>query len=322
MRSRFLVLAALAALVVAPVNGSSAAGGVAGRADAPTVHIRPGALPKGDGPATPMQVGRSVVDGDTRVRLPAHSYLLGKSGTAYVVAGSGRVLRVEADGTTTRIARPAESAELTLSRDGAHVVVTRTKRGGRTDVTVLDAETGARLAHRRFSEYATVAAADEGRLVLSTWGPPRTFWWDFVSGGTSRIVGRVAGHADIRADRLATFTGDPYDGGCTVVTSLRHPKRKLWRSCAEAVVAFSPHGRRMATTHILADGLGPNEVHARTVHGREIASYAAYWFGTVEWETDTALLLDAHTKHRTALVRCAAAECERASAVRRSSAGG
>ncbi|MBB3045583.1 hypothetical protein [Nocardioides soli] len=315
MRSRYLILVALAAVVLLP--GSPAAGAPAG---APTVQVRPGALPAGDRPAVPTQVGRSIIEGDTRVALPANSYLLGRSGTAYVVAGNGRVLRLEADGTRTQVARVSEDAELVLSRDGAHVIVTRltrAARGGDGLVTVIDASTGARVARRTFSHYATVVDADEGRLVLTTWTPGRTLWWDFVSGGTSRIVGRVAGHADIRADRLATFTGDPYDGGCTVVTSLTRPRRTLWRSCREAVVAFSPDGRRMATMHILADGLGPSSVRARTVRGRAIASYEAYWFGSIEWESDRVLLLDTHTKRRTALVRCEVDECQRASAVRR-----
>ncbi|MFC7495681.1 MULTISPECIES: hypothetical protein [unclassified Nocardioides] len=315
MRSRFLLLVALAALVLVP--GSPAVG----RADAPTVPIRPGSLPLGEGPAIPAQAGRHVLEGDARVPLPASSYLLGRSGTAYVVAASGRLLRMEDDGTRTQIASTADDAELQLSGDGAHVIVTRFQRGGRSQVTVLDAETGARVARRTFPDYAAVIDADGGRAVLSTWSPGRTLWWDFEEDSTSRIVGRPAGHADIRADRLATFTGDPYDGGCTVVTSLTRPRRELWRSCQEAVIAFSPNGRRMATVHILTDGLGPGEVHARTIGGRRIATYAAYWFGSVEWETDRVLLVDAHTKRRAALVRCDAAECERASAVRRDAVG-
>lgn len=105
MRSRYLILVALAAVVLLP--GSPAAGAPA---DAPTVQVRPGSLPAGDRPAVPTQVGRSVLEGDTRVALPANSYLLGRSGTAYVVAGNGRVLRLEADGTRTRIARVSEDA--------------------------------------------------------------------------------------------------------------------------------------------------------------------------------------------------------------------
>lgn len=316
MRSRILILAALAAVVLVPGTPTA----VGAPADAPTVRVRPGALPAGDRPAVPTQVGRHVLEGDTRVKLPSNTYLLGRSGTAYVVAGNGRVLRLEADGTTAEIARVADDAELVLSRDGAHVIVTRLirlARGGDGLVMVIDASTGARVARRTFSHYATVLDADEGRLVLSTWTPGRTLWWDFVSGGISRIVGRAAGHADIRADRLATFTGDPYDGGCTVVTSLTRPRRTLWRSCREAVVAFSPDGGRMATMHILADGLGPSSVRARTVRGRAIASYDAYWFGSIAWESDRVLLFDTHTRRRTALVRCEVGECQRASAVRR-----
>lgn len=308
MRSRLLLLGTLAALVLVP--------GPPALADAPTITVRPDSLPAGEGPAIPTQVGRQILEGEARVSVPRNSRLLGKSGTAYVVAAGGRVLRVEEDGARTTLASTGDDAELRLSRDGAHLVVTRGVGGSRSRVAVLDAETGERVARRTFPDYATVMDADAGRMVLSTWSPARTLWWDFVSDRTSRIVGRTAGRVDIRADRLATFTGDPYDGGCTVVTSLTRPRRTLWRSCQEAVVAFSPNGRRMATFHILTDGLGPNTVHARTIGGRKIATYAAYWFGSIEWETGRTLLLDTHTKRRTALVRCEADDCERASAVR------
>lgn len=308
MRSRLLLLGTLAALVLVP--------GPSALADAPTITVRPDSLPAGEGPAIPTQVGRQILEGGARVSIPANSRLLGKSGTAYVVAGGGRVLRVEEDGARTTLASIGDGADLRLSRDGAHLVVTRSVGGSRSQVTVLDAETGAREARRTFPDYATVMDADAGRMVVTTWSPSRTLRWDFVDDSSSRIVGRTTGHVDIRADRLATFTRSPHDGGCTVVTSLARPQRTLWRSCQEAVAAFSPNGRRMATFHILTDGLGPNAVHARTIGGRKIATYAAYWFGSVEWETDRALLLDTHTKRRTALVRCGADECERASAVR------
>jgi hypothetical protein len=75
--------------------------------------------------------------------------------------------------------------------------------------------------------------------------------------------------------------------------------------------------------HILADGLGPSEVVARTTRGgKKAATYRSYYFGSITWENNRALLLEAHTKKRTAIVRCEAADCERASGVRRSSPRG
>jgi len=307
VKTVLLALATLLALVAAPATAA-----------APSVEVRPGALPRGADARLPHLAGDTITDGDLRVPAPPGSYLLGRSGDAYVVVSETGIVRVSRDGATDRLARPAPDAQPTLSRDGRHVVLVRTSDDGRSRFRVLDAVTGDVVATRTFSGYASVLAADDGRLVLTASAPDRTQWWSFLSDATARIAGRLGGAADIRADRLATFTGDPYDGGCTVVTSLRHPTDVLWRSCDEAVARFSPDGRRMATMHILTDGLGPDEVHARrTSGGAEIATYTAYWFGTVEWETNRALVLDAHTQRRSALVRCVAGACERASAIRR-----
>jgi len=187
---------------------------------------------------------------------------------------------------------------------------------GRTHV--VDARTGRQIVSRDFPRYTGVLDVDGGRAVLFSMAPARTLWWNFVADTTRPILRRGAGAADIGADRLSTFTGDPYQGGCTVVSSLRRPRQVLWRSCEDRPIAFSPNGRRMVTTDILSDGLGPGEVTARTTKGgKRLAAYRAYWFGAIAWETDRALLMDANTRRRAATVRCVVAECERASAVRR-----
>ena len=124
MRSRLLLLGALAALVLVP--------GPPVLADAPTITVRPDSLPAGEGPAIPTQVGRQILEGEARVPVPSNSRLLGKSGTAYVVAAGGRVLRVEEDGSRTTVASIGDDAELRLSRDGAHLVVTRSVGGSRS----------------------------------------------------------------------------------------------------------------------------------------------------------------------------------------------
>jgi hypothetical protein len=73
----------------------------------------------------------------------------------------------------------------------------------------------------------------------------------------------------------------------------------------------------MATIHILSDGLGPSHVWLRRDGGRLLAHYStAGWFGALEWETRTALLLDTNGAQKSATVRCVVADCERASALR------
>lgn len=317
MRTVLGILTLAAALAAAPVLTAPAGAAPMAPAAAPG-DLHPGALPRGDDPKVPYVVGTTVVDGDTRIRIDGdYAALLGRSGEALVVETDGKVLRVTAED-QERVARLRNGAEALLSEDGEHLVVSRIGRHGRTNVRVLDATTGDRLAARKFTKYAVALAAAGDRVVLSASAPARTFWWDHDSGTVRRIVGRIGSVADIGANRLSTLTGDPYQGGCSVVTTLRRPIQRLWRSCREAAMSFAPDGGRMATTHILADGLGPGKVWLRrTDGGRLLASYSAYWFGTVQWETNRALLLDTHTKKRWATLRCVRHDCERASKIRK-----
>ncbi len=163
----------------------------------------------------------------------------------------------------------------------------------------------------------SVLDAASGRAVVGGWSPNRTFWWEFDrTDDTSRINGRVGYFADISAGRLASYTRDPYRGGCSVLTSLTG--KRLSKSCKERVTAVSPSGGRVATIHILSDGLGPTEVKVRRASGRALATYdAPSFFGRIAWENGTSLLLDTHGKRQWATVRCDLDDCERASALKR-----
>lgn len=309
MKTRIALVAALTALVAAPAVAA-----------APTIQIKPAELSRGENSSVPRMVGdKIIVDGDTRIELEEPGYLLGRSGDEYVVASFPHLVRVSTDGSTDRITRFGGAAEAQLTSDGSEILISRIVQG-RSIIRVIDSTSGDEIANRRFEGYVGVLDAAESRAVLTGTSPDRTLWWNYRSDATKRIVGRAGGTADIAADRLATLTGDPYEGGCTVVTKLTRPRAVLWRSCEDIPVAFSPNGSRMATVYLLSDGLGPGEVTARrTDGGKKLATYRAYYFGAIDWETDRALIVDAHTKTREATVRCVVAECERASAVRKSS---
>ncbi|MBZ5736976.1 hypothetical protein [Nocardioides mangrovi] len=281
--------------------------------------LHPARLPRGDDPKIPYVVGSTVIDGKERIEIDGHwALVLGRSGDALVVQTDRRVLRVTGD-RQRRIARLSDGAQVLLSEDGSDLVIGRiASRTGRTTVRVLDPESGAERAREVFSKYVVPLGARGGRVVMTASAPTRTFSWNHRTGDVRRIVGRSGGTVNVGADRLGTLTGDPYNGGCYVVSSLRHPRRELWRSCEEGVMSFSPDGSRMVTMDILADGLGPGRVWVRaTDGGRLVARYSAYWFSSVQWETDRALLLDTHTPKRWATLRCVAKDCERASRVRK-----
>ena len=314
MKTAIALGAVLAALVV-PLATPAVA-------DAPVIELKPQQLERGADSTVARMVGdRTIVDGDVRIELEEPGYLLGESGEQYVVASFPQILRVSADGTTEEVARYSKSGDPMLSSDGADVLVSRLVRA-RTMIRVVDATTGELVSTGRFSRYAAVLDAYDSRAVLTATSPERVLAWNYRSGTTRQLLRRGGGTADIVADRLATLTGDPYDGGCTVVSRLTRPRSVLWRSCEEIPISFSPDGKRMVTVHLMTDGLGPGKVTLRTARGRALASYAAYYFGSIDWETNRSLLLDTHTRNRAAVVRCDGVDCERASGIRRSSLRG
>lgn len=298
-------------------------GAAAPAAAVPETELRPARLDRGEDVAIPHLEGKTVVDGDIRIDVQAGSVtLLGKSGDDYVVgaansnySGRFRVLRFTPSGTKTVLFRDVPIYELDLSDDGAQVASSRV-RDSRTRVRVFSAVDGTEQASRRFDGSTAVLDLDAGQMVLGGWSPQRTFSWDTSSDAVEKVVGRVGYEADISADRLATFTKDPYLGGCSVVTTLGNATDRLWTSCARRVDSFSPSGTRIATIHILSDGIGPNDVWLRRTGGKLLAHYTAEWFGLLSWESDASLLLDTNGKTKSATVRCLVADCERASDLR------
>ncbi|WP_134738665.1 hypothetical protein [Nocardioides sp. 503] len=318
MKKTMSVLVALAA----GLTGVLALGAPAQAAE--PVVLRPADLPRGADVRVPHLEGRTVVDGDRRVRVRGGDrvVLLGRSGDAYVVGVSG-----DDDGRgSIRLVRPGAAArvvlrgvpvfETVLSGDGQHLVRASASTARRTRVMVNRASDGALVRQRTFPGSAKVLDAGGGRVVLGSWGPDRTLSWSFATDTTTTLVRRAGYAASIEADRLATYSRDPYDGGCSVVRRLAAPRGTLWRSCDERVAAFAPGATRLATIGILSDGLGPTEVRLRKAGGRLVARYAARWFGSISFESERALLLDTNGTRKAATVRCTATRCVRASALR------
>ena len=313
--------ALLSALVAAPVVASTPATAD----DYPEgERVDPAALDRG--PATPLLrlVDHTIIDGDTRVAVTggANASMVGRSGDDYLVMTSDRnyenwrLLRVTTQGEQTTVAGgPATQPPATLAEGGAHVVLETYRRKGNV-LRVLDTVSGEQVARRAFT-YVSVLDVGERRMVVGQWenrsAPARTFWWNPFTDRVSKIAGKAGYIADIAADRLGVFLDDPYLGGCQKVMTLSTPRRTVWRSCDDAVMSFSPTGRRMVTSYILNDGPGPSMVQVRAAGGRLLDTYRARWFGTLHWENDRRLLLQAATRRTVAMTRCTVRECERIS---------
>jgi len=293
------------------------ASGAALAAPPATTEIKPGALQRGADVTIPHLEGKTVVDGDVRIPVKgAVVRLLGRSGAAYVVStmnkhgSSSRILRFGADGTRTVIAK-GEVFEAQLSSDGLRVFATR-YRDRRTVLTGWSVATGQVDATKRFRGYPKVLDAMGDRVLLGAWGQG-TLSWDLATGSVQRLTKRVGGAASLEDDLLSTYTTDPYNGGCTVVSRISETGDDLWKSCAERVESFAPGGRRMVTVHILSDGIGPSEASVRTVGGRLLGRYSVQgWFGALTFESPRALLVEVNGQRQATTARCVREVCERA----------
>ncbi|HEX5088690.1 MAG TPA: hypothetical protein VFV89_12840 [Nocardioides sp.] len=308
--------------LVAVAAGTLTATLVAAPATAkPTVVLTPGSLSRGPDIAGPHLDGKTVVDGTVRVRIKAPQVrLLGKSGSSYVVGtaskqgGHGRIYRVATDGTRTLLTK-AHPYETLLSGDGATIVSTRLDRRAHATISVVDVTTATPVATKRFKGYFGALDAQADRVLIGS--DTKTLIWTTSTGSVVTVVNDAGYTGDLSADVVATFTKDPYDGGCTVVRRISTGAR-LWRSCTEAVTAFSTDGSRIATTAILSDGPGPGRVDARTISGKHLGRYQVRsgWFGEIRFETPTALLLDVNGARKAFTARCTGTACERASDLR------
>jgi hypothetical protein len=307
------VAAGLAATLVAALVAAPASA-------VPTTTLNPAKLPRGADVAIPHLEKKTVVDGSVRISVQAPLVrLLGKSGTGYVVGTAkgdgtgGRFYRYEANGTSVPLMR-ANIYMSRLSGDGQTVVSVRIPAQRKSIVSAWSATTGDLVAQHTFRDYVDVSDAEGTKVLLGGW-KIGTRLWDTSSDAVALVTKRITSAADLSADVLASYTGDPYDRGCIVVSSISHPGKRLWKSCDERVEAFNSDGTRMATVDILSDGIGPSWVGARTITGQKVGAYRVRdgWFGEIGFETTTALLLRTNGPRKAATVRCTGTTCERAS---------
>lgn len=313
-RRALALIAATAALVGTATTAPTQA--------AAPVELQPEDLTRGSDIAVAHIEDGDFVLGDRTVDVGGgRAYLLGKSGKAWLVgtsdeAGGGkfRIVRVKPDDTTTVIKRGISFFELELSENGRYFV--HAGRGTRKalPIRVFSSRTGDLKTEMDFANYPEVIGMDGPRVLLSTWtkGDTGIKSWDTTTDTVTKLSRRPANLVDIGNDLLASYTKDPYRDGCMVITRLSDPSTRLWRSCTERVAAFSPDGDRIATVHILSDGIGPGEVWERELDGTLLGDYSTNWFGRIAFEDDTDLLLDVNGDTQSATVRCREGVCENA----------
>ncbi len=274
-------------------------------ADISIAHIEDGDFVLGD---------RTVDVGGDR------AYLLGKSGRSWLVGTSDadggrlRIVRVKPDDTVTLLKRGVPFFELEVSENGRFFVIAGRGTRRAVPIRVFSSLTGKLRIERDFANYPNAIGMDGPRVLLSTWSSRGSGIksWDTTTGSVTKVTRRPANLVDIGNDLLASYTKDPYLDGCMVVSRLSDPSDRLWKSCTERVAAFSPDGDRIATVHILSDGIGPGEVWERELDGTLLGDYTTGWFGRIAFEDNTDLLLEVNGDTRSATVRCSEGSCANA----------
>ena len=288
-------------------------------ASAAPIDLQPEDLKRGADVSGPHIEDRTFVDGDVRVPLPGElaSIIDTVGGTSWVgtypADGSSRtkIFRIDADGERTLLLRRVAPHDAVISTNGRRLIAVKPSRKGATLIS-YSARTGKMQRTMRLRGDATPLGARGKTLYYNSW-ESGVHTWNVRTGALSRVTRRAANYLDLDNGLLATYTKDPYNGGCVVLAPLSDLSDRIWRSCRERIEAISPDGQRMATIDLLADGIGPSAVWERTTSGTLLGEYTTEWFGLVDFEDDEHLLLDVNGTKRAATVRCSEGICENAS---------
>ena len=313
MRRSIITVAVLAAASLA----------LPAQAAAPSVDLQPDTLTRGADVVVPHveegQWGDVFVDGAQRVELPGRiARVIGESEGGWLVGTQNadfkrnrRVVRVGTDGSVTDVLRNIDPSSVVLSADGSTLAWQQlVGKGTKVVVHVTRASDGEKLGEKGPMAYVDLLDVDAKKVVLGN--DRRTFAWGFVRDRTRTLARGMSGDVDLSLDLMTSWTKDPYQGGCMVVSRLSSPRKALWRSCRDRVAAFSPDGTQLLTFHKLTDGVGPGEIRLRTLAGRKLATWTTGWFGAWSWESPGVVLLEVTGKRTSATVRCELTACENA----------
>ncbi len=90
-------------------------------------------------------------------------------------------------------------------------------------IHVARASDGEELAAKGPLPYTDLLDVDAKKVVLGN--DRRTFAWGFVRDRTRTLARGMSGDVDLSLDLMTSWTKDPYEGGCMVVSRLSSPPR-------------------------------------------------------------------------------------------------
>jgi len=285
------------------------------------LQIKPAKLARGADIAVPhVENDHTIVDGEHRIEVKAaRVQFLGRWHQRYVAVignaqwGNVRLVKVSPAGVTKVLRTHVDPFNAVFDPTSGRVAYSFGVNTQKPTLAVFDLEAKKEVATRSFAALPTLLDFDAGVAVASFFDHAKTITWNVAAGKVQTINAKTANYASVAHDLLGYYSKDPYQGGCQVLTRLTHPSQRLWTSCTERIDAVSPDGKRLATIPLLTDGRGASDAVVRKVTGAVVAEYTIHgWFGTLAWESPTALLLESFGTTRSATVRCVAASCERA----------
>lgn len=285
--------------------------------------LEPVALPRGADLARPYVEGATIVDGarrvDVRLRRPE---LVATARGGYIVADRrfADAMFLDRDGVERRL--PGADQDTIVSTDGRLYGTASLAGDGVTVVGVRRILDGRRVASRVFrswvdeniGRFAHPIALSGSRMLIGGDGG-RVVVWNWKRDTVRTVIDdRWHLEAGSLEDDIAAGWTAPGER-CTFVARPSTPRRRLWTSCEERVVAFSPDGSRMVTTDRRVDpSFGRVRLLVlRTATGRELGRWTAERFTDIDFESDTAISFRVEGRTSTAMVRCSARRCQAAS---------
>jgi len=312
-------LLALAATAAAPMLAAAPAEA------AGTIAIKPASLPRGPDIAGPHLDGTTIIDGTVSVKVRRPNVILyGKWHDQYVAAtGTSswdkvKLVRISATGTVKVLREFIDPFTAVLDADDDQVAYSYGGNTQKPTLAVYDLGLDEEVAVRGFVAMPDLVGFGDGVVVASFGGPrAKTISWNTVTEDVVKVIAKQSNYASVAHDLLGYFSKDPQRGGCQVLGRLSDPGEVLMTNCDERIEAVSPDGKRVATIPLLSDGIGSRDIVVRTATGKELAHYTVgFFFGSIWWETNTKLLMDANGKTQAATVRCKVATCNRATDLR------
>lgn len=298
---------------------------LAAPAGAGSGSLDPGSLPRGVDLARAYVEGTTIVDGARVVDVPGARGLaiLDVARTGWFVSKRTAFVDlafVAHDGTQRRL--PGADEDTVFSPDGRFYTEAFLLSDGETQVGVHRLSDGKRLARRVFrswvddnvGRFARPVDLDGARMLIGGSGG-RVMVWNWKRDAL-RTVKDDRWHlqaGSLRRDIAAGFTAP--GERCTFVARLSRPGREMWRSCTQRVLSFSPDGRRMVTIdRRITPGFGKvREIVMRKVTGKTLGRWTSDAFTDIGWEDGTRISFRVAGASQSAMVRCSASQCARAS---------